>query len=556
MAASRAAGLEWRRAALSRSPARLSSLSGRVWLAVIIAAGSTLRVLPWLARYPLHRDEALYGAWARLLLSGRDPALLSVYVDKPPLVLYLLAASMGLFGASEFALRLPGLLAGIGLLAVTYGLARRLGGPRLALLAAGLVAASPYGILFAPTAFTDPWLALWLTAAAWAALARRAASAGLLLGLAIASKQTGILGLPLVLALLVVTRQEAAGPDETDQPRHLAPEAPRLLRLTRDMARPAALAAAGLAAVCLPVLYWDSLRWATRGSYWTRSLETYGGLHLAAVTDLSLRLRQWAEPFGDLFGRPSLTLIVVALAGVATWHALRTRALEEHGPAGPVVAGRAYAVIAGYIAGYLALHLVLTFQPWDRYLLPLLPLVAVLAARGARLVGRRVCDRSRTGLRLAGAALGLLLVGAAWLGLTGRVPIGSDHYAYAGLDRVAAAVRELPWTAVVYERSLGWQLDFYMFDSPPPHIWWDRGVTLADDAEYGLHVYPDRQQWLVLATAVDGTAEADARQALAGRGLSLVERRRILRPDGTTSFIMYQIERSGSAAVAPGEPHG
>ena len=65
------------------------------------------------------------------------------------------------------------------------------------------MALSPFAILFAPTAFTDPWLTLWLVAAAWAALARRPFLAGLLLGLAVASKQQGVLGVPLVFALLV-----------------------------------------------------------------------------------------------------------------------------------------------------------------------------------------------------------------------------------------------------------------------------------------------------------------------------------------------------------------
>ena len=40
------------------------------------------------------------------------------------------------------------------------------------------------------------------------------------------------------------------------------------------------------------------------------------------------------------------------------------------------------AILALYIIGYLALHFAVTFQPWDRYLLPILPLVCVLAGRG------------------------------------------------------------------------------------------------------------------------------------------------------------------------------
>jgi 4-amino-4-deoxy-L-arabinose transferase-like glycosyltransferase len=69
--------------------------------------GLALRLVPWLAAYPLHRDEALYGTWARLIASGRDPLLLTPWVDKPPFVPYLLAGSLHLFGVSSLALRLP-----------------------------------------------------------------------------------------------------------------------------------------------------------------------------------------------------------------------------------------------------------------------------------------------------------------------------------------------------------------------------------------------------------------------------------------------------------------
>ena len=194
----------------SLARARTSGLAAAMVLVAII-----LRIIPWLTNYPLHRDEALYGYWAQLIASGRDPLLLSPWVDKPPLVLYLLAADIRAFGASELALRLPGLIASLLLVLVTFGFARRAYGVRVALIAAGLLTLSPFAILFAPTAFTDPWLALWLVAAAWAALARRPFLAGLLLGLAVASKQQGVLGVPLVFALLIA----AGGQEEQEEQR-------------------------------------------------------------------------------------------------------------------------------------------------------------------------------------------------------------------------------------------------------------------------------------------------------------------------------------------------
>ena len=61
---------------------------------VTFLSAIVLRIIPWLTNYPLHRDEALYGYWARLIASGQDPLLLIPWVDKPPLVLYLLAADV------------------------------------------------------------------------------------------------------------------------------------------------------------------------------------------------------------------------------------------------------------------------------------------------------------------------------------------------------------------------------------------------------------------------------------------------------------------------------
>ncbi len=61
-------------------------------------------------------------------------------------------------------------------------------------------------------------------------------------------------------------------------------------------------------------------------------------------------------------------------------------------------------------------HMIVSFQPWDRYLLPVLPLICVLAGRAAS-HALAPCDedgaRSGQGLRsrLAAAAL---LWGAAW----------------------------------------------------------------------------------------------------------------------------------------------
>ena len=82
----------------------------RAALILVLLTGWGLRLWDWGAS-PLHPDEALYGYWARLIASGRDPALFSVYVDKPPLFIYSLAGTFRILGMSTEASRFPNIAA-------------------------------------------------------------------------------------------------------------------------------------------------------------------------------------------------------------------------------------------------------------------------------------------------------------------------------------------------------------------------------------------------------------------------------------------------------------
>ena len=213
-------------------------------------------------------------------------------------------------------------------------------------------------------------------------------------------------------------------------------------------------------------------------------------------------------------------------------------------------ATRVDVILALYTAGYLALHFAATFQPWDRYLLPILPWICVLAARGLILGREGSGGRSgRQRILRAGALLVLVpaLIYASWLGAAGRLPVGSDHSAYAGLDQAVALLRKQPADAVIYHRWLGWHYDFYLFDAPQERRWWGSGWKLADDAAHTARTEPARAQWVVLPDWENSAAE-DLHLPLASKGLALVESERIYRPDGSRSFTMYRIAplRSGA----------
>lgn len=86
---------------------------------------------------------------------------------KPPLMIWLMNASVTLFGPAEWALRLPALLAGLIVLAATYAFTQRVSrSPWLAVFAATIVLLSPgfFGVHGAHTADYDALLTCFTTA--------------------------------------------------------------------------------------------------------------------------------------------------------------------------------------------------------------------------------------------------------------------------------------------------------------------------------------------------------------------------------------------------------
>jgi len=208
--------------------------------------------------------------------------------------------------------------------------------------------------------------------------------------------------------------------------------------------------------------------------------------------------------------------------------------------AGPLCAECWTLLFALFIIGYLALHFFFSFQAWDRYLLPLTPLSAMLTAEGALILWRRA--RAWPALWRWGAAALLiipLLLGAG-RAATARIPIGGDHGAYDGLLAVADYLRENTpaYHGVVYQRWLGWQWDWYLWDGPPRQYWADP-AALIDDLSFDRYGYI---RFVVFpGWRLDEKPALDA--ALAALGLRLEERLRVQdAATGETKFVVYEIE--------------
>lgn len=170
---------------------------------LILAAASALRLL-LAAIVPLFPDEAYYWDWSRHLAGG--------YFDHPPMIAWLIAGGTALFGETPFGVRfLPVLAGSSGGLALALA-TRSLAGDHAAryvalafsvlpLAAAGLVIATPDAPLLAALCWTLFALVRALGEAPGSGASTRWWTvAGLLIGLAMASKFTGVF-VPLALLL-------------------------------------------------------------------------------------------------------------------------------------------------------------------------------------------------------------------------------------------------------------------------------------------------------------------------------------------------------------------
>lgn len=112
-------------------------------------------------------DEAIYGETAREMVETGNwitPQVnYSPSFEKPILLYWFMAASFTTFGLSEFSARLTSAVFGLALLVVTYGLNRRIAGPRAGLLAMLILASSLEMVVISHAALTDMLLVFFIT---------------------------------------------------------------------------------------------------------------------------------------------------------------------------------------------------------------------------------------------------------------------------------------------------------------------------------------------------------------------------------------------------------
>lgn len=110
--------------------------------------------------------KSMLASWHNFFFVSFDPGGF-VTVDKPPLALWIQAASAKIFGFSGFSLLLPQAIAGVVSVYILYRLVRRTFGPAAGLLAALALALTPISVVMNRDNNMDTLLVLTLLLATW-----------------------------------------------------------------------------------------------------------------------------------------------------------------------------------------------------------------------------------------------------------------------------------------------------------------------------------------------------------------------------------------------------
>lgn len=454
----------------------------------------------------LHADEALFATWARLVGTWRAPLLSGELVDKPPLLFYTQAIFYPLMGTADpWVSRLPNFAASILLTPLTARLVWNLFGDVLAMSAATiLVCFSPLLVQFSATSFTDPLMTALLLASLVVSSMRSergqrsATAAGLLLGLAIATKHQAVLFMPLHLAVAGVRGYH--GP------------------LWRRWL-------SGLLGPVVGLALWQLLR-GDGASLWRQQMESFGGLRLAWSWELWPRLEAWGEVWGALIGAPvlafALLLFTPVFLALLIQHQDRHTALDQ--------------VFLLFLVFYALLHWFVAIPVWDRYLLPVTPLAAVVLGRFvSRVLAFLQPELPVPAPATAAAAAVLLFMLMAPAGVaarTGEFAVGAQQRGPAGVGVVAEELETAPYGTVLYDHWFSWQWRYYLMDSGVYVSWFPHPDALVTD----LNAFYAGDEARFVALPTDETA-LPVRRALkeAGYGLGAVR--------STSGVALYAIER-------------
>lgn len=497
--------------------------------AIALAGGAVLRVAH-LGEHRFHVDEALFSSYGLLISSGLDPLLQSEPVDKPPLFFYVLALSFKVFGRSETAAAMPSLVASVGAIALVFYLCRSLYDGRTAVVAAVLMAISPFNVAYAYTAFIDPTMVAGALLAMVLAERCRFFPAGLCAGLLPALKAQGILFWPAIGLM-------------------------GLLGLARERARPTrwatglGLALVGLALPLLAVAHWSSLR--TEQRPFLELAAEHNPLVVADPSTYTTRLVDWwLSSLQYLTGSPLANqVLLVGVPLLLVWDLVVLAIGRESRRA-----AAADWLLAAFGAFFVGWHTYYETPAWDRYMLGMVPIGLILAARAILLPWRALSLAAPAPAASPQAAWSLVAIVALFLGFSSLKPLEASLQAsyplgwaglggptaYQGIEDVASYFKAnvRPGALIFDYQSLSWHYKYYFFGLDYDLVWFDD--NLIPDFQYRAVNDPKAAYaFIILPEWMD---DVDTRSKLQGEKLRFHRVYEAYRQNGEVSFTVYRIE--------------
>jgi 4-amino-4-deoxy-L-arabinose transferase-like glycosyltransferase len=306
-------------------------------------------------------DEACYAEVARVMYARGEwlaPTLNGEpFFEKPPLLYWTQILGYRLFGVGPFGARFFNALAGLGLVLAVHAFSRRPLGDRAAFLAAVVLGTSLEFFALARTAFTDTFLALWLTlclgcfhraAEAWRA--SPSSGTGWFLGACafsgLAMLTKGAVGavLPGVAILVYLLGQRRVG----------------------ALFRPVRLAAG------LVILAGVGLSW-----YLLLGLTQPGGFGFMKELFWEHHVGRFTAPMQGHSG-PFFFYVAVLVGGFLPWSVFLLPALTREGIARAEGEARRYLLLMSFFAGITFVFFSIAATKLPNYIAPVLPAAALL----------------------------------------------------------------------------------------------------------------------------------------------------------------------------------
>lgn len=295
---------------------------------------------------PLASDELLFADRARRMMLQDDFFLTYAYTDKAPTTYIIIGTSLGLVGELDFAVRLPNIYFSLIFLAGLFALTKRLFNGQIALWTVLLASLAPLESRYAVSAFQDTPMLTLAILAMWMARRSKWRWAGLCFGLAVIMKPTGIWFAPLIGVMLGF--------------HHSIPIKERLSKIVQF-----------LALFCLPIVavyLWDYGR--HQHFYELGSSNNNPG-RLIRADEVIPRATEWLDILGEFMATRYLTGALLILALGILYIQIR-RGLDVIIPL----------ILLNFGVIYLAVHWLVAFNTYDRYMLILAPFFWMLAGYG------------------------------------------------------------------------------------------------------------------------------------------------------------------------------